>query len=244
MQRTHVLHTRVPRTLKLQCTYAQGSPLQTRDLRRTLAQESQMIFILSDKDSFDPIRQDQMTIFRAMSIKRYVTGFHRDVKTLFQLNRPECKVNCYGSRMFCFRCRTPKPGAQMRPGDWACECRNVNFARRDTCFKCDRPRPAAGGFAPPPYAYAPPPVHMTHSPHFAHAPPGYGFQPPGFPPYAAHAAGAPPHMAQAVQCGALRKVQAGQADMVQVFKSTTFFGQDTADYIQYIIYIYSCKYSI
>ena len=64
---------------------------------------------------------------------------------------------------------------------------------------------------------------------------------------------APPHMAQAVQCGALRKVQAGQADMVQVFKSTTFFGQDTADtgtvhYIQYIIYIlytvYSCKYSI
>jgi hypothetical protein len=47
---------------------------------------------------------------------------------------------------------------------------------------------------------------------------------------------APPHMAQAVQCGALRKVQAGQADMVQVFKSTTFFGQDTVQLMYLIIY--------
>ena len=86
------------RVLKLQSTCAQGSPLQTRDLRRTLAHESQMVFILSDKDSFDPIRQDQMTIFRAMSIKRYFTSFQRDVKTLFQLNRPECKVNFMASR--------------------------------------------------------------------------------------------------------------------------------------------------
>ena len=57
-----------------------------------------MVFILSDKDSCDPIRQDQMTIFRAMSIKRYLTGFKRDIKTLFQLNRPECKVNFMASR--------------------------------------------------------------------------------------------------------------------------------------------------
>ena len=75
----------------------------------------------------------------------------------------ECgNVGNYASRMFCYRCNTPKPdgaaaakvtsvaaggGAKGRgsckPGDWDCiECGNVgNYASRMFCYRCNTPKP-------------------------------------------------------------------------------------------------------
>jgi len=59
---------------------------------------------------------------------------------------PSCGINCYGSKMECFKCGTPKPahlvGMDSRPGDWACPSCGINvFASKDSCFKCGATKP-------------------------------------------------------------------------------------------------------
>jgi RNA-binding protein FUS len=82
---------------------------------------------------------------------------------------------CFGSKTFCYKCNTPKPGdvgggggygddggygggygggggggggggANRRPGDWDCPaCGAECFGSKTFCYKCNTPTPGDGG---------------------------------------------------------------------------------------------------
>ncbi|KAH6757568.1 hypothetical protein C2S51_038716 [Perilla frutescens var. frutescens] len=72
------------------------------------------------------------------------------------MNRPgdwncrSCQHLNFQRRDSCQRCGDPRPGPDVRPGDWYCAVANCgahNFASRSSCFKCGAGKDDAGGAA-------------------------------------------------------------------------------------------------
>mmetsp|Transcript_32931 Transcript_32931/g.75566 ORF Transcript_32931/g.75566 Transcript_32931/m.75566 type:complete len:307 (+) Transcript_32931:2-922(+) len=70
---------------------------------------------------------------------------------------PNCSGLVFASKILCFRCNTPKPGAsapgggELRMGDWLCPtCKRHVFGSKLVCFACNTPKPGAmlGGAVP------------------------------------------------------------------------------------------------
>jgi voltage-gated potassium channel Kch len=76
----------------LSITYLEGSALSDNDLRRAKAETATAIFILSNKFALSPDEEDSKSILINLSIKRYISSFHRPkMFYCLQLLRPENK---------------------------------------------------------------------------------------------------------------------------------------------------------
>lgn len=79
--------------LSLSVTYLEGNTLNEKDLHRALAHEATAIFIMTNKFSTDPDKEDSKTILQQFSIQRFLRLHAVDQTAFFclQLIRPENK---------------------------------------------------------------------------------------------------------------------------------------------------------
>ena len=85
----------------LRVTFLEGSALSEKDLKRAMVMEAKAIFIMTNKFSEDPDKEDAKTILQQFVLKKFVMREHSKEKPLFslQLIRPENKRHLVDSSM-------------------------------------------------------------------------------------------------------------------------------------------------
>jgi len=89
--------------------YIEGLVMMDKDLARARVDQAESVFILSNKDSSNSKDLDAATVFRAMSIKKYVRmQANKDIFIVMQLIQSRSRVNfqhsCYGNTNFQIVC--------------------------------------------------------------------------------------------------------------------------------------------